>query len=105
MALATTDDIRYDFEFLKVTEIRDLDSLFTDDYGNEFVPGSTVLIGHFFHLDNLIDMTFKLEVKKIGAIYKNTVRHILSNFDPTRVNGTIYRLSLQQQEDIMASIY
>ena len=67
--------------------------------------GSTVLIGHFFRLDNLIDMTFKLEVKKICAIYKNTVWHILSSFDPTRVNGTIYRLSLQQQEDIMASIY
>ena len=50
VALATTDVIRYDFEFLKVTEIRDLDSLFTDDYGNEFVPGSTVLIGHFCRL-------------------------------------------------------
>ena len=103
--VATTDDICYDFELLKVTEIRDLDNLFTDDYGYEFVPGSTVLIGRFFRLNNLIDMTFKLEVKKIGAIYKNTVRHILSSFDPTRMNGTIYRRSLQEQEDIMASIY
>ena len=49
-------------------------------------------------------MTFKLEVKKIGAIYKNTVRQTLSSFDPTRANGTIYHLSLQQQ-DIKASIY
>ena len=50
----------------------------TDDYGSSFQAGNTVLKGNFFLRYNLIDMTFKLDVKKTVTVYPCTVHYVCS---------------------------
>lgn len=79
IAIAADEDDSYDNYLLKVTsegpvELGDV----TDDYGCAFTAGSSVLKGHFFLRDNLIDMTYKLDQKKVAFVFPGTVRYICS---------------------------
>ena len=59
IAIAADDDDSYDYYLLKVTSEGPVELGWdvTDDYGRAFTAGSSVLDGHFFLRDNLIDMT------------------------------------------------
>ena len=50
----------------------------TDDYGSLFEAGNAVVKGNFFLRHNLIDMTFKLGVKKTAVVYPSTVCYVCS---------------------------
>ena len=43
-----------------------------------FTAGTSILKGHFFLRDNLIDMTYKLDQKKVALVFPGTVRYVCS---------------------------
>ena len=68
--------------------------------------GSRVLKGHFFSRENLIDMTYRLDEKKVAIINVKSVRCIcfdLKEVSKKRAKKKIYKLSLEQHEEIMAN--
>ena len=81
VAIAALDDPVYDFYLLKVTSdgVEELGEDFTDDYLSHYCEGSEVLKGHFYLHDNIHDMTYTLDTKRVAAVFAATVRHICSD--------------------------
>jgi len=81
VAIAAADDAAYEYYLLKVTsdDIIELEEDFTDDYGFSFEKNTAMLMGHFFIRENLIDMTYRLEQRKLALVLPATVRHICGN--------------------------
>lgn len=107
VAIAAVDDPVYDFYLLQVTSdgVQELDDDFTDDYSSHYYKGSEVLKGHFYLRDNIHDMTYTLDTKRVAAVFAATVRHICSDLQvKRRGRKPIYKLSLVQHEDIIASM-
>ena len=81
----------------------------TDDYGCEHPPHTKILRGHFFLRENVIDMTYRLDEQKVCIVGENAVRYICGELQQIkRGRGRrvkiIYKLSLEQQEDIMGNL-
>ena len=77
-----------------------------DDYGCPMPTGSRVLKGHFFSPENLTDLTYHLDEKKVAIINVKSVRCIcfdLNEASKKRAKKKIYKLSLEQHEEIMAN--
>ena len=77
-----------------------------DDYGCPIPAGSRVLKGHFFSHENLINMTYRLDEKKVAIINVKCVRCIcfdMKEVSKKRVKKKIYKLSSEQHEEIMAN--
>ena len=70
IAIAADEDDYYDYYLLKITSDGPvvLTEDIIDNYGCAFSAGSTVLKGHFFLRDNLIDMTYKLDQKRVAVV-------------------------------------
>ena len=68
VAVAADDDASYDYYLLKMNSngVEELAGNTTDDYGSIFTAAQEVLGGHFFLRDNLIDMTYKLDERKVA---------------------------------------
>ena len=100
----------YEYYLLKVISngVVTLESEHEDDYGSIFSCGQSVLIGHFFLRENLIDFTFKLEEGKQAVVLSGTVRHIcrdlLLKSKESKRRKAIYRLPLNEHEEIIASL-
>ena len=107
VAIAALDDPMYDFFLLKVTShgVEELSENFTDDYLCHYCEGSEVLKGHFYLRDNIHDMTYTLDTKRVAAVFAATVRHICGDLTvKRRSKKPIYKLSLLQHEEIIASL-
>ena len=107
VAIAALDDPMYDFFLLKVTShgVEELSEDFTDDYLCHYCEGSEVLKGHFYLRDNIHDMTYTLDTKRVAAVFAATVRHICGDLTvKRRSKKPIYKLSLLQHEEIIASL-
>ena len=104
VAVAAGDDPDYEYYLLKVTSdgLLELDEAVTDDYGCSFPRGSVVLKGDFFNKDNLIDMTYKLDLKKTAFVLGATVRAVCGELKRKRKN--IYQVPLAVNEDIITSL-
>ena len=78
VAVAAEGDPNYDYYLLKVTshQIEELNTVETDDYGTTLAAGCKILRGNFFVRENLLDMTYKLELKKMTIVHVRTVRCI-----------------------------
>ena len=70
IAIAADKDDSFDYYLLKITSDGPvlLKEDVIDDYFCAFSAGSTVLKGHFFLRDNLIDMTYKLDQKRVAVV-------------------------------------
>ena len=81
VAVAADDDASYDYYLLKVKSngMEELADNTTDDYGSIYTVGQEVIRGHFFLRENLIDMTYKLDERKVAIVHAATVRHICSD--------------------------
>ena len=70
-----------------------------------FPAGSQVLKGHFFLRDNLIDMTFKLDLQRVAIVYPGTVRYVCSELRRKgRGRNTVFHVGMAIHEDIIASL-
>ena len=101
-------DPNYDYYLLQVTanEPTLLQEEQVDDYGCPVPAGSQVLKGHFFSHENLIDMTYCLDEKEVAIINVKSVRCIcfdLKDISKKRAKKKIYKLSLEQHEEIIAN--
>lgn len=106
VAIAAEDDPFYDYYLLHVTSdgVVDLEDPTTDDNGQTYHRGASVLFGHYYLRHNLIDMTYTLD-KKLTICYAGTVRHICGVLEQSRSQRKpIYKLSIFQHEDILASL-
>ena len=110
VALAAEGDPTYDYYLLKVTNdgIQNLENIETDNYGTTVAAGSEVLQGYCFVRKNLLDMTYKLETSKSAIVHIRTVRCICFDLEMIKKKGkiskTIYKVSLEQYEEIMRNI-
>ena len=110
VALAAEADPNYDYYLLKVTSdgIQNLKNIETDNYGTTMAAGSKVLRGCFFVRENLLDMTYKLQTSKSAIVHTRTIRCICFDLAMIKKKGksskTIYKVSLQQHEEIMGDI-
>lgn len=104
VAIAAADDPDFEYYLLKVTSdgLIDLKEAITDDYGCTFPRGSVGLRGNFFIRENIIDMTYKLDEKKIAFVLAGTVRHVCGELKRKRHN--VYKVSLDVNEEIIASL-
>ena len=70
VAIAAFEDPVYDFYLLKVTSdgVEELEEQLTDDYSCHYPSGSAVLKGHFFLRENLQDMTYTLDTKRLAVV-------------------------------------
>ena len=99
IAIAPEKDDSYDYYLMKVTSDE------TDDYGSLFQAGHIVLKGNFFLRHNLIDMTFKLDLKKSATIYPGTVRYVCSELKKKgKRRNEVYQVPMDVHEDIIASL-
>ena len=75
VAVAADDDASYDYYLLKVKSngVEELADNTTDEYGSIYTAGQEVLRGHFFLRENLIDMTYKLDERKVAIVHAATV--------------------------------
>ena len=75
----------------------------TDDYSWQYPSGSAVLKGHFFLRENLQDMTYTLDTKRLAVVYAGTVHAICTDLSVKKKNRNkpIYKLSMQQHEEII----
>ena len=108
VAVAAHLDPNYDYYLLQVTTNEPvlLQEEQVDDYGCPMPAGSRVLKGHFFSRENLIDMTYRLDEKKVAIIDVKSVRCIcfdVKEVSKKRAKKKIYKLSLDQHEEIMAN--
>ena len=71
VAIAAFEDPAYDFHHLKVTSsgVEELEELMTDDHSCQYPSGSAFLEGHFFLAENLQDMTYTLDTKRLAVVY------------------------------------
>ena len=78
----------------------------TDDYSCHYPSGSAVLKGDFFLRENLQDMTYTLDTKRMAAVHAGTVRAICTDLSVKKKsrNKAIYKLSMQQHEEIIGSM-
>ncbi|XP_022780703.1 vicilin-like seed storage protein At2g18540 [Stylophora pistillata] len=107
VAIAADEDPMYDFYLLQVTSdgVEELASDFTDDYHCTALKGQKVLKGHFYLRENIHDMTFTLDVKRIAMVYAATVRHICGDLPvKRRARKPVYKLPLLENEEIIASL-
>ena len=107
IAIAADEDDSYDYYLLKVTSEGPvvLREDVTDDYGCAFPAGSSVLKGHFFLRDNLIDMTYKLDQKKVAVVFPGTVRYVCSELiQRGRGRNKVFQVAWDVHEDIIASL-
>jgi len=104
VAIAAGDDPDFEYYLLKVTSdgVTELQEAFTDDYGLSFPLGSVGLEGNFFHRENIIDMTYKLDERKTAFVFSATVRHIFGELKKKRNN--IFQVPLIVNEEIIASL-
>ena len=81
VAIAAFDDPAYDFYLLKVTSngVEELEEPMTDDYSCQYPSGSAFLKGHFFLRENLQDMNYTLDTKRLAVVYAGTVRAICTD--------------------------
>ena len=101
------DDPMYDFYLLRVSSdgVEKLDETIMDDYGRQYYAGHQVLGVHFYLRENIHDMTFSLDTTRMAIVYAATVRHICGDLKQKRKKKKpIYKLSLEQNEDIIASL-
>lgn len=77
----------------------------TNDFGCQFQAGNTVSKGHFFLRHNLIDVTYKLEVKKKAMVYPGTVLYVCSELGKKGKGcNEVYQVPMDVHEDIIASL-
>ena len=77
----------------------------TDDYGSIYTAGQEVLRGHFFLQDKLIDMTYKLDERKVAIVHAATVRHICSDLHIVkRGRKSIFKVTVDLNEETLASM-
>ena len=106
IAIAAEDD-SYDYYLLNVTTdgVVVLTRDETDDYGSFFQAGNAVEKGNFFLRNNLIDTTFKLDIKKTTIVYPGTVRYVCSELKKKgRRRNEVYQVPVDVHEDIIASL-
>ena len=78
----------------------------TDDYGSLFQAGNAVVKGNFYLRHNLIDMTFKLDVKKTAIVYPGTVHYVCSELKKKgRVRNEVYQVPMDIREDIIVEAF
>lgn len=107
IAIAAQDDDSYDYYLMRVISdgLVTLSTEETDDYGCQFQAGNTVLKGHFFLRHNLIDMIYKLDVKKKVMVYPGTVRYMCSELKKKGKGcNEVYQVAMDVHEDIIASL-
>ena len=64
-----------------------------------------VLRGHFLLRDNLIDMTYKLDERKVAIVHAATVRHICSDLLVVkRGRKSVFKVPVDLNEEILASM-
>lgn len=99
------DDESYDYYLLKVksNRVEELADNTTDDHGSSYTAGQEVLGGHFFLHDNLIDMTYKLDERKVPIVHAATVRHICYDF-VKRGRKSVFKVPVDLNEEILASM-
>jgi len=105
--IAIAADDSYDYYLLKVTSDGTviLDEDVVDDYGCAFPAGSRVLKGHFSQRDNLIDMTYKLDLQKVALVYPGTVRYVCAELiQRGRGHKQVFQFGWDVHEDIIASL-
>ena len=108
VAVAAHLDPNYDYYLIQVTTNEPilLQEEHVDDYGCPMPAGSRVLKGHFFGRQNLMDMTYHLDDTKVAIINVKSVICIcfdLKEVSRKRAKKKIYKLSLEQHEEIMAN--
>ena len=96
------EDDSYDYYLMKVTTdgavVLTRDE--TDHYGCLFQEGNAVLKGNFFLRHNLIDTTFKLDVKRTAIVYPGTVCYVCSELKKKgRGRNKVYQAPMDIHED------
>lgn len=107
VAVAADDDASYDYYLLRVKSngVEELADNTADDYGSIYTVGQEVLRGHFFLRDNLIDMTYKLDERKVAIVHAATVRHICSDLHVVmRGRKSVFKVPVDLNEKILASM-
>ena len=109
IAVAAHSDPNYDYYLIKVTVNKPviLEEDEVDDYGCPIVSGSRVLKRNCFSQENLLDMTYRLEDGKVAVVHVKSVRCICFELEETNKKSgkkKIYKLSLEQHEEIMANL-
>ena len=107
VAVAADDDASYDYNLLKVKSngMEELADNTTDDYGSIYTAGQEVLRRHFFLQENLIDMTYKLDERKVTIVHAATVRHICSDlYVVKRGRKSVFKVPVDLNEEIPASM-
>ena len=107
IAIAADEDDSFDYYLLKITSDGPvaLKEDVIDDHGCAFSAGSTVLKGHFFLRDNLIDMMYKLDQKRVAVVFPGTVRYVcLELRQRGRGRRKAFQVAQVAHEDIIASL-
>lgn len=104
IAIAAEEDASYDYDLLKVTTdgVVVLTKDETDDYGSHFQAGNAVVKGNFYLRLNLIDMTFKLNIKKTALFI--LVQFVMSAQNLKRTEEDIMRCTRFQWTFMMISL-
>lgn len=109
VAIAAFEDPDYDFYLLKMTldGMEELEEPLTDDCSCHYPSGSAVRKGHSFLTENLQDLTYTLDTKSIAVAHAGTVRAVCTDLSVKKKsqNKAIYKLSMQQHEEIIGSMY
>ena len=108
VAVAAEGDPNYDHYLFQVTSQQPelLAKNEQDEYGAVVPKGCKVLTGHFFVRENLLDMTYRLEDKKTAIVHIRTIRCICFELKrkKARNDKAIYKVSLEQHEEIMENL-
>lgn len=85
--------------------MEELEDNTTDDYGSIYTAVLEVLRGHFFLRENLIDMSHKLDERKVAIVHAATVRHICSDLHVVkRGRKSVFKVPVDLNEEILASM-
>lgn len=104
IAIAAEEDNSCDYYLLKAVTTDGVVALTrdeTDDYSSLFQAGNAVVKGSFFLRHNLIDIAFKLDVKKTVIVYHGAVRFVCSELKKkVRGRNKVYQVPMDVLEDI-----
>lgn len=104
VVIVVLDDFMYDFFLLKVIfyGVEEFSEDFIDDYLCYYCEGSEVLKGYFYLRDNIYDMIYILDIKRVVVVFVVIVRYICGDFIVKRCSKKfIYKFLFLQYEEII----
>ena len=93
------------FQLLKVTSkgVEELEEPLTNDYSCHYPRGSDVLKEDFCLRENVHDTTYTFDTKRVAVLNAARIHYICFELKADSKKKTIYKFSLVEHEEIIAS--